>query len=158
MVGTLRLVGPSVRQLLHQLNPTQKLNENRQPSEGRNCPQRVADFELSSAKERPKVLPIVLFRSLRRIFYHNLFSHQCLEQNEASFNPPNFGFWAERSIHVFSKKFFGPPHSRKAVSGKTALAVVSRLVGVRGGATEFVYDFFAKACCGGRASRFLRRW
>src|SRR5258708_39445097 len=93
MVGTLRLVGPSVRQLLHQLNPTQKLNENRQPSEGRYGPQRVADFELSSAKERPKFLPIVLFRSLRRIFYHNLFSHQCLEQNEASFKPPNFGFW-----------------------------------------------------------------
>ncbi len=34
-------------------------------------------------------------RSLRRIFYHNLFSHQCLEQNEASFKPPNFGFWVK---------------------------------------------------------------
>ena len=34
------------------------------------------------------------------------------------------------------EKFFSVPHCRKAVSGKTALAVVSRLVGARSGATN----------------------
>src|SRR5258708_11114753 len=92
VIGTLRLVRPSISQLLHQLNSAQKLNENRQASQGCHCPHGVADFNLSSAKDRPKFLPILLFQRPSRIFYHNFFPHQRLEQNEASFNPPNFGF------------------------------------------------------------------
>src|SRR5207253_3138292 len=91
-------------------------NENRQASQGCHCPQGVADFNLSSAKERPKFLPIVLFRRLRRIFYHNLFSHQRLEQNEASFNPPNFGFQVKKGARNYKTAVVAT--ARKIIQGR----------------------------------------
>src|SRR5260370_10389853 len=92
MIGTFWLVGWSASQLVHQPNPPQKLNENRQPAKGSHCTHRVTDFNLSGTKKRVKFLPIVLFRRLRRIFHHNLFSHNRLEQNESPLPRANFGF------------------------------------------------------------------
>src|SRR5713226_8412703 len=95
MIGTFWLVGWSASQLVHQPNPPQKLNENRQPAKGSHCTHRVTDFNLSGTKKRIKFLPIVLFRRLRRIFHHNLFSHNRLEQNESPLPRANFGFQAK---------------------------------------------------------------
>src|SRR6266851_710663 len=67
-------------------------NENRQPAKGSHCTHRVTDFNLSGTKKRIKFLPIVLFRRLRRIFHHNLLSHNRLEQNESPLPRANFGF------------------------------------------------------------------
>jgi hypothetical protein len=62
------------------------------PPKRRHSTQRVADFDLSATEKRLKFLPIVLFQRLRRIFLHNLFSHNRLEQNESPLRHANFGF------------------------------------------------------------------
>src|SRR5260370_26831330 len=90
--GVVWWAGGAASQLAQQPNPPQKLNENPQPAKGSHCTHRVTDFNLSGTKKRVKFLPIVLFRRLRRIFHHNLFSHNRLEQNESPLPPANFAF------------------------------------------------------------------
>jgi len=71
-------------------------------------PQRVANFDLSATKKRLKLLPIVLFRRLRKMFLHNSFSHKRLEQNEASLPHANFGFWVKPRAQRITKGATGP--------------------------------------------------
>jgi hypothetical protein len=92
MIGTLWPIRPSFLEFFDQPDPTEKFDQNRQAAKGRHCPQGVAEFDLSPTKKRLKFLPIVLFRRLRRIFDHNLFSHNRLEQNESLLHRANFGF------------------------------------------------------------------
>src|SRR5260370_27266687 len=108
MIGTFWLVGWSASQLVHQPNPPQKLNENRQPAKGSHCTHRVTDFNLSGTKKRVKFLPIVLFPRLRRIFHHNLFSHNRLEQNESPLPRANFGFQVKRWLRIVAETKIDP--------------------------------------------------
>jgi hypothetical protein len=55
-------------ELLNQPDPAKKFDQNRQAPKRGNSAQRVADFDLSSTKKRPKFLPIVLFRRLKGMF------------------------------------------------------------------------------------------
>src|SRR5260370_2237961 len=73
MIGTFGLIELSVLQLLDQADPSEKLDQNRQATKGRDRPQRVANFDLSATKKRLKFLPTILFPPLRRIFNHNSF-------------------------------------------------------------------------------------
>ena len=101
MIGTFGLIELSALELFNQSNPSQKLDQNRQASKGGDRSERVAEFDLSSTKKGPKFLPIVLFRRLRRILKHNLFSHKRLEQNDAHLPQANFGFWIKKVVPVF---------------------------------------------------------
>ena len=84
VIGTFSTVRLVLLELLYQADPLKKLDQNRQTPKRRNGPQRVADFDSSTTEKGLKFLPIVLFRRLRRICIHNLFSHKRLEQNETS--------------------------------------------------------------------------
>jgi hypothetical protein len=52
MIGTFGLIEPSVLQLLDQADPSEKLDQNRQATKGRDRQQRVANFDLSATKKK----------------------------------------------------------------------------------------------------------